>query len=338
MIGFLLVALVPVALAADASGLRSQTAALRSDGHSLEARAKAATLELYALEAELGRARAALDTLASRRSAVARERALAQTQLRIARRAVRGTETQLAELVRALYEQPDQGDPLAVLLGADSIDEALAGLDSITRAADESTRIVEQARKARKQLAALSERLAARDAELGQLATAAETRAAELSATATARKSLLAGLRRQQSLNADRVAAIEADARHAGRRTATLASSVAPVVTAAVDAPADVDAGPTVADDASGTRTLTVSSTGYTLQGRTSTGVPTAPGVVAVDPSVIPLGTRITIPGYGSAIAADTGGSVQGSVIDIWFATEEEAHAWGRRTVTITLG
>ena len=53
---------------------------------------------------------------------------------------------------------------------------------------------------------------------------------------------------------------------------------------------------------------------------------------------MIPLGTRITIPGYGTAIAADTGGSVQGSVIDIWFATEEEAHAWGRRTVTITLG
>ena len=58
---------------------------------------------------------------------------------------------------------------------------------------------------------------------------------------------------------------------------------------------------------------------------------------MAVDPSVIPLGTRMTIPGYGTAVAADTGGAIQGNVIDIWFATPEEALAWGRRVVTITL-
>ena len=58
---------------------------------------------------------------------------------------------------------------------------------------------------------------------------------------------------------------------------------------------------------------------------------------MAVDPAVIPLGSRITIPGYGSGIAADTGGAVVGNVIDVWFPTLEEAHAWGRRTVTITV-
>jgi peptidoglycan DL-endopeptidase CwlO len=332
MIGLLLVALVPVALAADASGLRTQAAALRSDDHSLEARAEAATLELYALEAELGRALTALDTVQARRSAVARERKLAQKQLRIARRAVRSTEGRLSELVRAMYEQPDQGDPLAVLLGADSIDAALAAFDGLSRAADESSRIVEQARVARRRLGTLSERLAARDAELGQLAAAAEARAAALSATSTARRAFVAELRRRQSMNAARIATIEAEARQAGRRTQTLAASVAPL------AAAPVEPAPTVVVDDFGARTLTVSSTGYTLEGRTTTGVPTAPGVVAVDPSVIPLGTRITIPGYGTGIAADTGGSVQGSVIDLWFPTHEEALAWGRRTVTVTLG
>jgi 3D (Asp-Asp-Asp) domain-containing protein len=84
-------------------------------------------------------------------------------------------------------------------------------------------------------------------------------------------------------------------------------------------------------------RTITVSSTGYTLRGRTATGVPTAPGVVAVDPSVIPLGTRMTIPGYGEGIAADTGGAVHGATIDLWFPTAAQALAWGRRTVTITV-
>jgi 3D (Asp-Asp-Asp) domain-containing protein len=63
----------------------------------------------------------------------------------------------------------------------------------------------------------------------------------------------------------------------------------------------------------------------------------TAAGVVAVDPSVIPLGARLTIPGYGTGIAADTGGSVRGNVIDLWFPTLQQARAWGRRTITITI-
>ena len=54
----------------------------------------------------------------------------------------------------------------------------------------------------------------------------------------------------------------------------------------------------------------------------------TAAGVVAVDPSVIPLGT---------GIAADTGGSVHGNVIDLWFPTLQQARAWGRQTITITI-
>jgi len=52
---------------------------------------------------------------------------------------------------------------------------------------------------------------------------------------------------------------------------------------------------------------------------------------------VIPLGTRMTIPGYGEGVAADTGGAIQGAVIDLWFPTAADAANWGRRTVTITL-
>jgi 3D (Asp-Asp-Asp) domain-containing protein len=84
-------------------------------------------------------------------------------------------------------------------------------------------------------------------------------------------------------------------------------------------------------------RILTVSSTGYSLQGRTSTGIPVGWGVIAVDPSVIPLGTRVTVPGYGEAVAADTGSAVRGATIDLWFPSLAQARAWGRRTVTITL-
>ena len=78
-------------------------------------------------------------------------------------------------------------------------------------------------------------------------------------------------------------------------------------------------------------------ATGYALPGPTATGLPVGWGIAAVDPSVIPLGTRIVVPGYGVAVAADTGGVVLGATIDLWFPTAAQAYAWGRRTITIAL-
>jgi 3D (Asp-Asp-Asp) domain-containing protein len=318
--GFALLAAVQIAFASGASGPRSQAAELRAGNRSLDARASAATLELYALETELRRAQGDLDALAARRLAVAHDRDAAQNQLAIAKQAVSVSESELAVLIRALYEQPDQGDPLVVLLAAESLDEALAGLDSLSRAAGHNNRIIEQARGARTKLAALDARLAGQEVELAGLTAAAEQRAGEVAATAAARRSFIAGLRHQRGLNAARIAAIQTRARSAEQRTVAMSPSAQPVAVAA-----------------SGARTITVSSTGYSLRGRTATGMPTAAGVIAVDPSVIPLGTRLTIPGYGTGIAADTGGAVHGNVIDLWFPTLQQALAWGRRTVTITI-
>jgi 3D (Asp-Asp-Asp) domain-containing protein len=81
---------------------------------------------------------------------------------------------------------------------------------------------------------------------------------------------------------------------------------------------------------------LVVSATCYDLPGRTATGMPVGPGVVAVDPSVIPLGTRMNVPGYGNGVAADVGGGIKGDTIDLWM-TPSQCAAWGRRTVTITI-
>jgi len=91
------------------------------------------------------------------------------------------------------------------------------------------------------------------------------------------------------------------------------------------------------ADPRGGGRTITVSATGYALSGTTATGIPVGWGVVAVDPGVIPLGTHMTIPGYGVAVAADTGGAIAGNRIDLWFPTCAQAGGWGSRSVTIAL-
>jgi 3D (Asp-Asp-Asp) domain-containing protein len=73
------------------------------------------------------------------------------------------------------------------------------------------------------------------------------------------------------------------------------------------------------------------------MRGRTATGLPTGWGVAAVDPTQIPLGTHMTVPGYGDAVAADVGSGIVGAAIDLWFPSVAEANAWGRRTVTIVL-
>ncbi|RSL31666.1 peptidoglycan-binding protein [Salibacterium salarium] len=93
-------------------------------------------------------------------------------------------------------------------------------------------------------------------------------------------------------------------------------------------------------------RTINVSATAYTADcsgcsGVTSTGVdlnanPNAK-VIAVDPDVIPLGSKVEIEGYGTYTAADTGGSIHGNKIDVHMPNKSKAYDFGRRNVDVTI-
>jgi uncharacterized protein YabE (DUF348 family) len=80
---------------------------------------------------------------------------------------------------------------------------------------------------------------------------------------------------------------------------------------------------------------LTVYATAYVGGGHTATGWLAQPGVIAVDPAVIPLGTKLYIPGIGIVAAEDTGGAIVGNRIDICVSSEQSAEVWGGRTITI---
>lgn len=84
-----------------------------------------------------------------------------------------------------------------------------------------------------------------------------------------------------------------------------------------------------------GGRELSVQAYSYCLQGRTASGRYTKHGIVAVDPRVIPLGSKLHIPGYGWAVAADTGGAIKGNKIDVWLPTNSACFQWGVRQVKI---
>lgn len=69
--------------------------------------------------------------------------------------------------------------------------------------------------------------------------------------------------------------------------------------------------------------------------GVTASGLHTRRGVVAVDTSVIKLGTKLYVEGYGEAVAGDTGSKIKGNRIDLFFDTHEEALAFGRKTINV---
>ena len=77
-------------------------------------------------------------------------------------------------------------------------------------------------------------------------------------------------------------------------------------------------------------------ATAYTYSGfHTATGYNPAVGMVAVDPTVIPLGSKMYIEGYGYAWAADTGGAVKGDTIDVFLEEHSQCVNWGRKTVKV---
>jgi 3D (Asp-Asp-Asp) domain-containing protein len=76
-------------------------------------------------------------------------------------------------------------------------------------------------------------------------------------------------------------------------------------------------------------------SCGKYADGYTAIGIKAVPGVVAVDPKVIPLRTRLYVEGYGPALAADVGSAIKGNRIDLFFETVDEALRYGRRRVNV---
>lgn len=100
----------------------------------------------------------------------------------------------------------------------------------------------------------------------------------------------------------------------------------------------------TSAENVSGSKTLTMSATAYSTEANgmgtySATGINLKqhPSCVAVDPSVIPLGSIIWVSGYGVSVAGDTGTAIKGNVIDLHFSTVAQSMAWGRRTVTVKI-
>jgi peptidoglycan DL-endopeptidase CwlO len=305
----------------------SQADALRANNTGLAAKSHQVLLRLYSLQSRLAQSAQRLEALEKRSARLEQAQASAKRQLTIARESMTAAHGQLGERLRQLYIDGDV-DPLAVLLGAESLDDALAAFDGLNRLAEQDQHIIEELTKARAALRTAIARLAARRAELGAALDQAEAAHASLARAQAQQNAYLASLRRQQDLNRSQISKLSAQAADSEQRSEEISSGGG--------AGGGGGAPPPGPPPQSGSK-VTVSSTGYCLRGTTATGIPVGWGVIAVDPSFIPLGTRMFVPGYGEGVAADTGSAVKGAIIDLWFPTCAQALQWGWRTVTITL-
>jgi peptidoglycan DL-endopeptidase CwlO len=307
------------------SGVASPVGKLREQQRSLAGRERSAVLDLYALESRLAQSEERLRTLRAQLASTEVQLTRLRIELDVAFRSLYFAEERLGDRIRQLYVN-GQLDPVAILLGAESLDEAVDGIESLHRLADSDRELVGEIRRARNELAAAKRGVAVRANALRAAESQAAATSAALRTAAAERRAYVARLARERGFTRRAIARAEAVAESAHTKAEAIVVASTSSDTRVPEAPIPLDG-----------RQLTVVATGYAIHGRTATGIPTGWGVVAVDPSVIPLGTRMTIPGYGEGVAADTGGAVQGNTIDIWFPTVAEALAWGRRTVTITL-
>ena len=300
-----------VGLVVASSALAAETAHRAAAGSSRGSREHQALLELYALDSRLEESRARVASLATEAARLREERTSLRAELRAARATLATTQRQLALQLRTLYEQGEV-DPLAVVFGATSIENGLRDLDDLKRSTDASEQTIAATRAAGRRLLHARRTLTFDARRLARSLASARAAEQSLASTAASKSAYVASLRGD-------TAELRSSAQSAAQTSQQFGNGTPP------QPPPKVG------------RKMVVSATCYILKGTTASGLPTGPGIVAVDPTVIPLGTKMYIPGYGNGVAADVGGGIKGKIIDLWYSTYAECAKWGRRTVTITI-
>jgi cystine transport system substrate-binding protein len=320
---------------AGAAGSPPSAAQLRADDAAVAAKSRAAVLDLYSLDTQLTAAEQRLAVLQAAGVRLRTERANLGHELRLALTDERLSQDRLGSRLRFMYEHGSTSS-LDIVMGASSLEDAMNQLDDFHRFTDANTAVLLEVRSAEQRLLRLRATLVARERQLAETTSAAARTVADLRQVASARSAYITDLGRQRSLDETRIAQITAEANAADAKSQALDSQPRTLAAPASSPEVPATAPPAAPAVQAGGGTMTVVATGYDLPGHTATGLPVGWGIAAVDPSVIPLGTRLVVPGYGVAVAADTG--VYGASVDLWFPTAAQADAWGRRTVTISLG
>lgn len=257
---------------------------------------------------------------AKRRSAVARENA------RVAR-------TALAERLEALYRRGGT-DPVIVFLTAESLSRALDELSVLRRSVLRDEALARETAVGIRRAGAAKREADAEAAKLAAAAEAAEVERMALTSAQADAERTLAMIRADLANRRRALERVESAAQEVTETITSINESATPNATPP-QAPASA---PSALPEAIGAgRVLRVKAYAYTGGGLTASGLPTGTGRCAVDPAVIPLGTRFDVPGYGPCLAADTGYLIDGATIDVWLPTQADTVQWGIKYLDITI-
>ncbi|WP_208560303.1 3D domain-containing protein [Marinilactibacillus kalidii] len=237
--------------------------------------------------------------------------------------------------------------------GNQQIEEAQVEVETL---ADMQEQLVTQKESLKSDLELVSEQKSTYDGKIADLEKLVQTNKTQLTqlqdkeADEVAKIEAAREAARQESIKeAEALAAKEAKEQESVKEEAVVSTSSSDsedkVVAAEVKAePAKTEKPAEEKVESLNGKTIQVSATGYStkqanLSTHTATGIDLRvnPRVIAVDPSVIPLGSTVEIPGKGTYIAGDTGSAIKGNKIDIHFSTVAEAYAWGRKNITIKI-
>jgi 3D (Asp-Asp-Asp) domain-containing protein len=312
----------------------STTGRAASPSHAqFSARERHVLYELYAEDTAIARARVAASRAASQVADITVRLREARREAAFARSTLHAARRMLATRLAAWYREGSPPDAVEIFLGASSLSSAIDELQLWHSATHLDRSVITQTSVSGVRYRRASSALASARRTAVDRRTALRAQVQGLERARAAKAELLASLRHQaDAARRQRIVDLARRATRAANRSRSL--DPAPI---ASDPTPEVQLVPAI--ESAPVRpggTLVVSSTAYALPGHTASGLPVGQGICAVDPSVIPMGTRFDVPGYGSCVAADTGSAIIGDRIDVWLPSEGQAASWGRRDVTIT--
>lgn len=316
---------------ADELGANSQQVGdLQAQAGQLDANYRQALSDLVAVDSEVGRYNSEIQSATARRDELKSEIAAAQKSLTQEQADLADKQTALEKRLRVSYKSDDTGY-LEVMLGAGDFSEFLNRVDMINMIAEDDRRLIASINEAKQsqeqKLAALNQS----QADLAGLLDQLDAAQSNLISAREEQKGVVASLQSRLQSNQNQISQLRAEAADIEARMAQMQNAASSTPAAAAE-PGPQSPPPPAARGAS----FTMTATAYCLGGTTATGMPVGRGIIAVDPEVIPLGSRVNVSGYGDAIAADTGGAIVGNRIDVWLPCDE-AYSWGVRDVTLTV-
>ncbi len=221
--------------------------------------------------------------------------------------------------IRAMYIN-DKNSYLDVILSSDNLGDFISKMDMISKVISFDNKIIAKLKQEKQTISDQKEALNSKNAKLENLKTSNETALSNLGKDIKAQKELLskATEKEKQLLAAETT------------KTYSVSSSVSQSGTLSRG----------MSKSVSYSKVLNMQATAYSGDAVTASGSATVRdgggySTIAVDPRVIPLGSRVYVEGYGYAVAEDTGGAIKGNIIDLFFPTEGECESWGRRSVTV---